>query len=55
MQENAIQNFIWEMAAILSRPQCVKDCAVYISQELLMNINRNTCLEITLLKLPSSL
>ena len=24
IQENAFENFVWEMAAILSRPQCVK-------------------------------
>ena len=24
MQENAFENVVWEMAAILSQPQCVK-------------------------------
>ena len=31
IQENAFQNVVWEMASILSRPQCVKPLAVYVS------------------------
>ena len=27
VQENAFENVVWKMAAILSRPQCVKDWA----------------------------
>ena len=43
IHENAFENVVWEMAAILSRPQCVKEWALCVIQDMINALSSVVC------------